>query len=109
MRKYCKPWEARYRELWDHARAWTAGDGTRVITLEPYGEPIGKKDAFEELEAVLAPLDIVLAYDHFSPYTADYALFLLPEGSSLADAASDARQRGWWTGTMSTAVRAVSG
>lgn len=111
-REYCGIWTNSHREFmhtWDHARAWTAADRTRVITLEPHGEPMNDVDTLRALEAELKTLDVVLAFDRRSPYGAGYTVFLLPGYGELGRESARLRALGWWHGTMSEAVAATSG
>jgi hypothetical protein len=103
MRTYCGVWTNHYPQhslLWDHRRAWIADDGTRVITLEPYGEALSHTDDFLALERDLAEMGVVLAFDHRSAYGAGYTLFLLPGESEMGQEAARLRSLGWWQGTM---------
>ncbi|MBS4103885.1 hypothetical protein [Tsukamurella paurometabola] len=75
------PWQTTYSDVWDHARAWRNGDGTLVITLEPWGNPFDQTAQFVDLERDLTELGITTAFEGRSPYGASYILFLIAADS----------------------------
>ena len=109
MREWCDPWSLRYSTLWDHGDTWTFVDGTRVITLGPYGDPTWETGDLEKLENELAALGVVIGFDPDRWYQADYLLFLIPAGSRLGAAVAAARSGGLLSNTMEQAVSRVAG
>ena len=69
--------------LWDHARAWRDTDHTKVITLEPWGNPFTSTPEYQKLRNELDPLNVHITYEGRSPYGASYILFLKTQTTPL--------------------------